>query len=122
MRFMVIVKANKESEAGAPPDKKLLTGTGIKRTKSWNEGNTKTVLVNVTLYGKSSVVSSASNISMPRLLDSCRQQATECVGLRFEEECRGPLEVCGNKGIRRSLVVRAEGTGRSRRGRCARTL
>jgi hypothetical protein len=28
MRFMVIVKANKESEAGAPPDKKLLTDMG----------------------------------------------------------------------------------------------
>jgi hypothetical protein len=28
MRFMVIVKANKESEAGAPPDKKLLADMG----------------------------------------------------------------------------------------------
>ena len=28
MRFMVIVKANKESEAGGPPDKKLLADMG----------------------------------------------------------------------------------------------
>jgi hypothetical protein len=28
MRFMVIVKANKESEAGAPPDKKMLADMG----------------------------------------------------------------------------------------------
>jgi hypothetical protein len=28
MRFMVIVKASKESEGGAPPDKKLLTDMG----------------------------------------------------------------------------------------------
>jgi hypothetical protein len=51
------------SRGGEPdlrrPYKKLPTGTGVMSTKSWNEGNSKTVLVNVTLYGKSSVVRSA---------------------------------------------------------------
>src|SRR5580700_1391855 len=113
------VGSSRDGEPGLRrPYKRFLTGAGLKRTKSWNEGNSKTVLVNVTLYGTSSVVSLASNISTPGLLDPCRHQATGCVGSRFEEECRRPPEVRGDKGIRRSLVVRAEGTGRSRRERC----